>query len=66
MGRDTAAPEGVWLSKAFDSAEAETHGINSRVEADIPDGTQIRISYFSSDSEFLPLQEERYGKLMTG
>ncbi|MCD9025827.1 phage tail protein [Cohnella silvisoli] len=52
----SAAPEGVWLSKAFDSAEAETVWHKFTLDADIPDGTQIRISYFSSDSEWLPLQ----------
>jgi len=51
-----AAPEGVWLSKAFDSAEAETVWHKFTLDADIPDGTQIRVSYFCSDSELLPLQ----------
>lgn len=51
-----SSPEGVWLSKAFDSAEAETEWHKFTLDASIPDGTQIRISYFSSDSEFLPLQ----------
>lgn len=52
----SSAPEGVWLSKAFDSAEAETVWHKFTLDAAIPDGTQLRISYFSSDSEFLPLQ----------
>ncbi|MFC4600198.1 phage tail protein [Cohnella hongkongensis] len=52
----SAIPEGVWLSKAFDSAEAETVWHKFVMDADIPDGTQIRVSYCSSDSEFLPIQ----------
>ena len=50
------APEGVWLSKAFDSAEAETVWHKFTLDADIPDGTQIRISYFSSDSKVQVIQ----------
>ncbi|MFC5702279.1 phage tail protein [Cohnella faecalis] len=45
------APEGIWLSSAFDSAEAETVWHKFTLDADIPDGTQIRVSYFSSDSD---------------
>ncbi|QJD84383.1 phage tail protein [Cohnella herbarum] len=52
----STSPEGVWLSKAFDSAEAETVWHKFTLDADIPDGTQIRVSYYSSDSQFLPLQ----------
>jgi phage tail-like protein len=52
----SAVPQGVWLSRAFDSAEAETVWHKFAIEADIPDGTQIRVSYYSSDSELLPIQ----------
>ncbi|WP_276357833.1 phage tail protein [Cohnella caldifontis] len=44
-------PEGVWLSFAFDSAEAETVWHKFTLDADIPDGTMIRASYYSSDSD---------------
>ncbi len=52
----SALPEGIWLSKAFDSSEAETVWHKFALDADIPDGTQIRVSYYSSDSEFLLIQ----------
>jgi phage tail-like protein len=52
----SSAPEGIWLSKAFDSTEAETIWHKFTLDADIPDGTQIRVSYYCSDSEMLPLQ----------
>lgn len=50
---DAGAPEGLWLSKAFDSGQAETIWHKFTIDADIPDGTQIRVSYFSSDSEWV-------------
>ncbi|MFC5468653.1 phage tail protein [Cohnella suwonensis] len=49
-------PEAVWLSKAFDSAAAETVWHKFTLDAGIPDGTQIRVSYFGADSPFLPLE----------
>lgn len=47
----TGAPEGVWLSRALDSAEAETIWHKFTLDADIPDGTMLRLSYFASDSD---------------
>jgi phage tail-like protein len=52
----SSAPEGIWMSKAFDSTEAETVWHKFTLDADIPDGTQIRISYYGSDSEVLPIE----------
>ncbi|MFD0674100.1 phage tail protein [Cohnella sp. GCM10027633] len=53
---DGGSPEGLWLSRAFDSGEAETIWHKFTLEADIPDGTQLRVSYFSSDSEWVTAQ----------
>ena len=50
---EAGAPEGLWLSKAFDSGEAETIWHKFTLAADIPDGTQLRVSYFSSDSDWI-------------
>lgn len=52
----TGAPEGVWLSKALDSAETETVWHKFTLDADVPDGTQLRVSYFASDSPELALK----------
>ena len=49
------APEGIWLSRAFDSAEAETVWHKFTLDADIPDGTMLRLSYFSSDTDRMPI-----------
>ncbi|MBB6735596.1 phage tail protein [Cohnella zeiphila] len=55
---ETGAPEGVWLSRALDSAEAETVWHKLTLDADVPDGTQLRIRYFASDSPELVLKGE--------
>jgi phage tail-like protein len=56
----TDSPTGVWLSRAFDSAEAETVWHKFTLDADIPDGTMLRISYFSSDSEWATIAGEAW------
>ena len=48
---ETGVPEGVWLSKAFDSAEAETVWHKMELETFIPDGTQLYVSYFSQNED---------------
>ncbi|XID90223.1 phage tail protein [Paenibacillaceae bacterium WGS1546] len=53
---ETGAPEGVWLSRALDSAEAETVWHKFTLDASIPDGTQLRVRYFASDTPELVLQ----------
>lgn len=50
------APEGAWLSRALDSAESETVWHKFTLDAAIPDGTQLRVRYFASDSPELVLQ----------
>ncbi|CAI6081419.1 phage tail protein [Cohnella sp. JJ-181] len=42
--------EGYWLSYAFDSADRETVWHKFTMEADIPDGTQLRVRYFADDA----------------
>lgn len=54
--QQTGSPEGVWLSRALDSAEAETIWHKLTLDADIPEGTQLRIRYFASDSPELVLK----------
>ncbi|WP_028611976.1 phage tail protein [Paenibacillus harenae] len=49
--KETGVPEGVWLSRAFDSAEADTVWHKMLLDAFIPDGTQLRISYFSQNTD---------------
>jgi len=46
----TGAPEGAWLSRALDSAEAETVWHKLMLDASVPDGTQLRVRYFASDA----------------
>ncbi|MGO4543391.1 phage tail protein [Paenibacillus sp. 2TAB23] len=48
---ETGVPEGVWLSTAFDSAEAETVWHKMALETFIPDGTQLHVSYFSQNED---------------
>ena len=48
---ETGVPEGIWLSRAFDSAETGTVWHKLTLDGFIPEGTQLRISYFCSDSE---------------
>lgn len=45
----SALPEGVYFSSALDSTVAETIWHKFVLDADIPEETQIRISYFASD-----------------
>ena len=52
----TGAPDGVWLSRGLDSAEAETVWHKLTLDATVPDGTQLRVRYFSSDSPELMLK----------
>ncbi|WP_219837876.1 phage tail protein [Paenibacillus sp. R14(2021)] len=47
---DTGRLEGVCLTTALDSTEAETVWHKMVLEGDFPDETQVRISYFCSDS----------------
>lgn len=48
---ETGVPEGIWLSRAFDSAEAETVWHKMALETFIPDGTQLHVSYFSQNED---------------
>ncbi|SFS59920.1 phage tail protein [Paenibacillus sp. BC26] len=48
---ETGALEGICLTTALDSTEAETVWHKMVLEADIPDETQLRISYFCSDQK---------------
>lgn len=48
---ETGVPEGIWLSQAFDSAEADTVWHKMALETFIPDGTQLHISYFSQNED---------------
>ncbi|MBD2867581.1 phage tail protein [Paenibacillus arenilitoris] len=53
--KETGVPEGVWFSSAYDSTEADTVWHKMTLDAFVPDGTQLRVSYFSlnEDSLFL-------------
>ncbi|WNR44081.1 phage tail protein [Paenibacillus roseipurpureus] len=46
---DTQLPEAVYFSSELDTTETETVWHKIRLEADIPEETQIRFSYFASD-----------------
>lgn len=46
---ETGVPEGLWLSRAFDSAELGTVWHKMTLDAFVPDGTQLRVSYFALD-----------------
>ncbi len=48
---ETGVPEGIWLSTAFDSAEAETVWHKMTLQSFVPDGTQLRVSYFSMNED---------------
>lgn len=50
---ETGAPEGVWLSRAFDSAEQDTVWHKLTLDAFVPEGTQLRVSYFSLNDDRL-------------
>lgn len=45
----TGLPEGVYYSKAFDSTSTETRWHKIVADVDIPDETQVRVSYYASD-----------------
>lgn len=46
---ETGLPEGVFMSLAIDSGEAETEWHKVWLDADIPESTQIRITAYASD-----------------
>lgn len=46
---DTGLPEARYITGALDSTEDETEWHKIELDADIPEETQIRISYFASD-----------------
>ncbi|UJF34082.1 phage tail protein [Paenibacillus hexagrammi] len=46
---ETGLPQGVYFSAELDTTETETIWHKIRLDADIPEETQIRISYFASD-----------------
>ncbi|MHA6485317.1 phage tail protein [Paenibacillus sp. strain BS8-2] len=48
---ETGVPEGVWLSKRFDSTEIGTIWHKLTAESFVPEGTQLLLSYFSLDDE---------------
>ncbi|MFF2090994.1 phage tail protein [Paenibacillus sp. NPDC058174] len=47
----TGVPEGVWFSRAFDSTEVDTVWHKMTLDAFIPEGTQLRVSYFSLNED---------------
>ncbi|MDF2720879.1 MAG: hypothetical protein K0Q59_554 [Paenibacillus sp.] len=49
---ETGLPEAWYVSEALDSAEEETVWHKIELLADIPEETQIRISYFATDEQF--------------
>ncbi|WP_168120979.1 phage tail protein [Paenibacillus sp. HB172176] len=48
---ETGVPEGIWLSRSFDSAEIDTVWHKIALEGFIPDGSQLKISCFSHNDE---------------
>ncbi|KRF07226.1 hypothetical protein ASG89_17955 [Paenibacillus sp. Soil766] len=46
---DTQLPEAVYFSADLDTTETETTWHKIRLEADIPEETQVRFSYYASD-----------------
>ncbi|MFX3632998.1 MAG: phage tail protein [Candidatus Pristimantibacillus sp.] len=48
---ETGVPEGIWLSRAFDSTEVDNVWHKMTLDAFIPEGTQLRISYFSLNED---------------
>ncbi|NQX69419.1 hypothetical protein HQN90_25135 [Paenibacillus alba] len=46
---DTQLPEAVYFSAELDTTETELEWHKIRLEADIPEETQVRFSYFASD-----------------
>ncbi|MCR2802449.1 phage tail protein [Paenibacillus soyae] len=59
---ETGVPEGIWLSRAFDSTETGTVWHKLTLDGFIPEGTQLRFSYFSSDNDHAVI-EGTYRKL---
>ncbi|MEK3881860.1 phage tail protein [Paenibacillus sp. PL2-23] len=49
--QETGMPEGIWLSRAFDSAEIGTVWHKLTLDGFMPEGTQLRISFHCSDHE---------------
>lgn len=47
--KESGLPEGIYFAAALDSTEEETEWHKLWLEADIPEETQIRISFFASD-----------------
>ncbi|WP_165972126.1 phage tail protein [Paenibacillus piri] len=54
----TRLPEGIYLSAALDTTAAETEWHRFRLDAQIPEETQVRISYYASDRKELLLHGE--------
>jgi phage tail-like protein len=48
---ETGVPEGVWLSGRFDSTEQGTVWHKLTADTFVPEGTQLRLSYFSLDDD---------------
>lgn len=48
---ETGVPEGVWISRSFDSAEVETVWHKMTLDMFVPDGTQLLVSYFSQNED---------------
>lgn len=51
--------KGVYFSQAFDSTETETVWHKITVDSELPDETQLRISYFAADQKELLLGDKR-------
>ncbi|OXM85037.1 phage tail protein [Paenibacillus rigui] len=49
---ESGMPEGVYLSPELDTTESETAWHKIWLDADLPEETQIRISYFTSEEKF--------------
>ena len=70
--KDTTLPEGVYYSKAFDSTASGTRWHKFLLDADIPENTQIKVSYLISDINDLDnyitkgsaAEEEELGKIV--
>lgn len=56
-GASGGAPEGVYFSRAFDAVVSETIWHKLLVEAELPDETQLRVSYVASDHPLVWLEE---------
>ncbi len=59
LGDGQGALKGIYFTQAFDSTEAETVWHKITVERELPDETQLRISYFAADQKELMLDGQR-------